>query len=68
LQPLKKEYNKYLKYSSLGFQMLVIIAGLSLLGDYLDERLAFETPWLTLVFSLLGVTASMYLLIKQLNS
>jgi F0F1-type ATP synthase assembly protein I len=48
--------------------MLVIIAGLSLLGDYLDERLAFETPWLTIVFSLLGVTASMYLLIKQLNS
>lgn len=48
--------------------MLVVIAGMSLLGDYLDERLAFETPWLTILFSLMGVTASMYLLIKQLNS
>lgn len=48
--------------------MLVIIAGLSLLGDYLDTRLALETPWLTIIFSLVGVSASMYLLIKQLNS
>lgn len=59
--------NNYLKYAGLGFQMLVTIAGLSFLGDYLDKRWAFETPWMTIVLALLGIVASTYQVIKTLN-
>ncbi len=59
--------NNYLKYAGLGFQMLVTIAALSFLGDYLDKRWAFETPWMTIVLALLGIVASTYQVIKTLN-
>lgn len=65
---MKQEYNKYLKYSSLGFQMIASIGGMAWLGHYLDGRWTLETPWMTILFSLLGVTASIYLLIKQISN
>lgn len=48
--------------------MLVTIAGLSFLGDYLDGRWGFKTPWMTIVLSLLGVAASMFQVIKSFKN
>lgn len=48
--------------------MLVTIAGLSFLGDYLDGRWGLKTPWMTIVFSLVGVAASMYQVIKSFKN
>lgn len=47
--------------------MLVIIAGLSYLGHYIDNRWAFQTPWFTIILSLLGIFASTYQVIKTLT-
>ncbi len=59
--------NNYLKYAGLGFQMLVIIGGLTYLGHYLDQKWGFSTPWMTVILSLFGVFASIYQIIKQLS-
>jgi len=60
--------NSYLKYTGLGLQMLVTIAGLSFLGDFLDGLWEFEKPWMTILLSLLGVAASMYQVIKSFKN
>jgi hypothetical protein len=48
--------------------MLVTIAGLSFLGDFLDGLWEFEKPWMTILLSLLGVAASMYQVIKSFKN
>lgn len=47
--------------------MLVIIGGMSYLGNYLDKKWAFQTPWMTVILALFGIGASTYQLIKQLT-
>jgi len=51
----------------MGFQMLVIIGGLTYLGHYLDKKWALHTPWMTIVLALFGIGASTYQIIKQLT-
>ena len=62
----KKSLNQFTRYSAMGIQMAVIIGGLSWLGDYLDERRAAEFPTWTLILSLFGVSAALFLMIKDL--
>ncbi len=58
------KFNKYLKFTSVAFQMMFLIGGGALLGQYLDgNKEGFATY--TIIFSLLGVFAGMYLVIKE---
>ncbi len=55
----------YMRYASMGTQMLVII-GLGVFGGYyLDKYLEFKIPVFTLILSLLSVAAAIYLSIKD---
>jgi len=47
--------------------MFAVIALLSYAGVYLDEKNQNEFPLYTLILSLLGVGASMYLVIRSVN-
>jgi len=67
----KKERNKaqdglssYSRYSTIAIQMAVIIVICSLGGVKLDKWAGTE-PWLTVILSLLGVAAAMWLIIKE---
>lgn len=57
-----KNNNKYLKFTSVAFQMIFVIGGGALLGMYLDGE---EGRLYTIVLSLLGVFIGMYLVIKE---
>ena len=57
--------SKYARFSGLGVQMGVIIGLFTWLGTYLDERYQTKTPWWTIGLSLFGVTAGLYLMIKE---
>jgi len=63
-----KPFNNFLQYSGLGMQMAVVIGGMAWLGDYLDNRSQNETPLYTLVLSLIGVAAGLYLGLKGIIS
>lgn len=55
----------YMRYASMGTQMLVII-GLGVFGGYkLDKYMGNKIPVFTLVLSLLSVAAAIYLSIKD---
>ncbi len=53
------------KYTGIATQMLVIIGVFAYLGNYLDGYYQTSIPWLTALFSLLGVGIAMYQIIKQ---
>lgn len=57
--------NAYIRFSSIGIQMGVIIFIFTRLGLYLDDVLDTVTPWMTIVLSLLGVAGSLFLVIRE---
>lgn len=58
--------NAYMRYASMGTQMLVII-GLGVFGGYkLDKWLEWKVPVFTLVLSMLSVFVAIYLTVKDL--
>lgn len=57
-------FSKYAKYSGLGIQMGVIIAGLTWLGTFLDEKYRTAPLW-TVILSLSGVIIALYIVIKE---
>ncbi len=61
----KKQINSFVKYSSIGFQMLAIILLGVFAGIKLDEFLNLDFPIFTLVFSLLSVFLSIYYAVKD---
>ena len=61
----KKEFNRYLRFSSLGVQMGASIAFFTWLGTYLDEKQNSQTQWWTIGLSLFGVIASLLLVIRE---
>lgn len=62
----KKQPNSFLRYSGMATTMAVIILIGVLGGKWLDNYFQNETPWYTLTGSILGVTLSMYYVIKGL--
>jgi Mn2+/Fe2+ NRAMP family transporter len=67
----KKDVNAYVQYSAMGFQMFAVIAVFAFIGYKIDESKQMQTPLYTAFFSLAGVLASLYLIIrsiKKLNS
>lgn len=66
-EPPRKPQVDYLRYSSLAFQLLVLILAGAWLGDWLDERMQTSQPYFTAVLSLIGVVAGMYQLYRDLT-
>ena len=64
--PRKKQPDySYMRYASMGTQMLIII-GLGVIGGYyLDKYLELKIPVFTLTLSLLSVAIAIYLSIKD---
>jgi hypothetical protein len=63
----ERPLDKYVRFSGAGIQMGVIITAGALGGQYLDEKLNFAIPWMTVLGSLLGVGLAIYFLIRELN-
>lgn len=66
-KPAKKpEPNSIIKYSGLAFNMIAIIASISLGGKYLDKYMENSFPYFTLIGVLFSVFAAVYLSIREL--
>ena len=63
----KTEVKAYLKYSGMAFQMIVVLLIAAYAGQWLDDYFKSSQPWFTLVLLLIGVTASMYIIIKTVT-
>ena len=63
----RKSANVFMRYSGMAFQMIAVLLIAAYSGQWLDEHYQNEQPWFTLVFLLVGVTASMYLIIKTVT-
>lgn len=63
----KKALNDFAYYSGIGFQMIAIIGIFAFIGYKLDEGRSTKMPIYTAIFCLIGVFASMYLIIKSLK-
>ncbi len=61
----KKKVNAFYRFSSAGIQMGILIAAGAWGGQSLDEKQGNETPVYTIILSLLGVGAGLYLIIKE---
>lgn len=59
--------NSFVKYSSIGFQMLATIGLFAFIGYKIDEHQHNEKPIVTAILSLVGVLISLYQVVKQLN-
>lgn len=58
----------YARYSSLAFQMIVLVGGSAWLGTWLDAKAGNSQPVITIVLILLGIGISLYSLIKTATS
>ena len=63
----RKKFQSYLRYSSLGFEILAYILIFVAIGYFLDKWANTDKPYFVLVFSLLGCGAVMYKLIRTLG-
>jgi len=62
-----KNAGSFIKYSAIGFQMLVTIGLFAFIGHKLDQNRQNNKPILTAIFSVFGVFIALYQVIKQLN-
>ncbi len=63
----KQPMNAYVKFSSMGFQMIATIGIFTYVGYKIDESAHHTTKWVTAVLSLTGVLVSLYLVIRSLK-
>ena len=63
----KKTANAFVRYSGMAFQMIAVLLLAAYSGQWLDNHFQNKQPWFTLVLLLIGVTASMYLIIKTVT-
>lgn len=61
------QLRKYLALTGIAFEMGAIIFVCAYIGKRLDTYYQLEKNWCTMVFVLLGVGSSLYLVIKQLD-
>ena len=62
-----KTYNSYLKYSSLGLQLLAAIGVFGWLGHKLDQYLNLKFPAFMLFFGLAAFGGMMYQVYRSIN-
>lgn len=67
-QSKKKQLNKYIYFSSMAFQMGIVIAAGTIFGQWLDSKYINDYSLYTIIFSLLAVFGSLYLMIKKVIS
>jgi ATP synthase protein I len=60
-----KGLNDFARYSGLGFQMIAIILATTWGGIKLDKLAGFEAPIFTIILSLFGVFAAIYVAVKD---
>lgn len=60
--------SSYGRYSSVAFQMGLMIAAGSFGGYQLDKLLSTQFPVFTIAISIMAVFASMWLMVKELNN
>ena len=67
-EALKKGANKYIKYSSIGMEMIgsVVLGGFG--GNWLDKKMELGFPVFTISLILIGLGATFTHLIMQLNA
>jgi len=63
----KQPLNSYVKYSSMGFQMVGIIGAFTFIGYKLDQNQQTQTPYYTAGLSLIGVAISLYFVFKTMK-
>ena len=59
--------NKFLLLSNLAIQMGVIITVGVFLGDYVDFKLNNQTPYWTILLSLLSISVAFYQVLKKIK-
>jgi len=64
-KPRKSQYHKYTIFTGMTFQMGITIGAFSYLGTWLDEKYPNNYSAYTIVFSITGVFAALYAVIKQ---
>lgn len=64
----KKSLKSYMQVTSSVFQMGVLIAIGAYGGKYLDQQYSFEKAWFTMLGTLLGLAAGLYMVLKSINS
>ena len=62
---MKKQPDRWLTFSSLAFQIGAVMYGAIWLGQYLDSFFGNQQNLFTLVLTVFGVGAIIYLIIKQ---
>ena len=63
----KKPANDFIKYSSMAFQMGIIILGSTYGGVRLDKYLQWKFPVFTVVFAISSVGIALYQVLKGLT-
>ncbi len=63
----KKPLNKYIRFTSIGFQLGATIYLAVYLGEKLDNHFLMEKKLFTLGFILIGLIASIWSIVKQLE-
>jgi len=66
-KPKSKTYNSYLRYSSLGIQLLAAIGVSGWLGYRLDRYLEIRFPAFMLLFGFLAFGGMMYQIYRTIN-
>lgn len=61
----KQSPNPYIRFSSVGIQMGLMIGAGAWGGSALDDYLKFQKPVFTIVFSLLAIGISLFLVIRE---
>ena len=63
----KNGFKNYIKFSTMGFQMLATIAIFAFIGYKIDEKRKSNTPLFTAILALAGTVAALYQVIRTLN-
>lgn len=64
----KSNLAKYIHLTGLGFQMMAIIFIFVWIGKWADEHYETQKKYFTALGSLLGLVASLYIVLKQLKN
>ncbi len=59
--------NQYLKFANLGLQLVVTLAIAGAGGYYMDKRIGWQFPVFLLLFLMIALAGSIYLLIKRIS-
>lgn len=64
-KPASKGIKDFAKYTGMAFQMVGIILVTTWIGIKIDKGTDFKTPVFTIIFSLFGVFAAIYVVLKD---